>query len=678
MTISSEIRTAGPFTGDSIATAFPFSFKVFKVTELIVVRTDLSNNDVTLTYGTDYSVTLNADQNASPGGTITYKVASVTAALPTGYKLNATSDIDNLQPMALTNNGGFFPKVLNDSADRLTIMVQQLVRAVNSSLKFPLSDGTGLNANLPNKASRLGKYLGFDGTTGEPTVLDGTAVNGPYYTPTSSSTPPAGMGIYAPSASMLGIAALGALALAVTNPASAVTNWEFSGQAATSPISYVKVSAKSATQNYVGMMFDTKGTTTTGSQYSNSKEEAGTYTTGDYTFKINGAKALRITDTWWNPNVSYGGACTTNIVLSSGAIAGGPDTTAVIGCESSIYKRDGSGSASGTAIQYQALGPTSQHHFVNNGYINLTISGGANPSGVNDTYCQSAYITISGVPVGSASTGVAISNQSSYNTNAPHMVFYSSQAGDMYFLTDNIATPLFRMYRTASAVNNVYSKAAITGAPAYLGAMGETNSPLGLTSNGNGDVRLCTNALAQAQAIIKHTANAVNAITLTGSATGSNVTISVGDIGSGGDATRGINYQARGTGNGNHNFYDGGALQCQIGGGSTSTTYTAIIGGSTDAAISSQGGGSSNGLTIYTSSATGTVKILTNNTSTPVAEFLSSGLFKLTNSASFLANGTGTVTTGNLAPGTSTYVIKKWMQIVDNGGTTYSVPCYGV
>lgn len=673
MTISSEIRTAGPFTGDGVASAFPFSFKVFKATELIVVQTDTSNIDTTLTYGTQFSVTLNADQNASPGGTITYKVAGVTTPLPTGYVLNATSDVDNLQPMALTNNGGFFPKVINDSADRLTILVQQLVRAVNSAIKFPLSDGTGLSGDLPNKNARKGKYLGFDATTGLPTALDGTAVNGPTYTPTSS-TPPA-MGLYAPNASTLGIAALSALALAVTNPASAVTNWELSGQAATSPVSYVKATAK-GTPSTVGMLFDTKGTTTTGSQYSNNKEEAGTYTTGDYTFKINGAKALRITDTWWNPNVSYGGACTTNIVISSGALAGGPDTTAVIGCESSIYKRDGSGSVSGTAIQYQCLGPTSQHHFVNNGWINLTISGGANPSGVNDTYCQSAYVAIGGVPVGSASTGVVISNQSTYNASAPHFVFYNSGAGDMYFLTDNIATPLFRMYRTASAVNNLYSKAAVAGAPAYLGAMGETNSPLGLTSNGTGNVGLYTNALATLQMQVTHTGSAVNVLSITGSTTGNNVDITVGGPSS--DASRGINIKTKGSSSTNINFYDAGAIQCQIGGGSTSTTYMAINGGSSGAALSSQGGGSSNGLTIYTSSSTGSVKILTNNTSTPVAEFLSSGLFKLTNSASFLANGTGTVTTGNLAPGTSSYVIKKWMQIVDNGGTTYSIPCYGV
>lgn len=171
MTISSEIRTAGPFTGNGVATGGPFTFKVFSATELTVVETNTSGVDRELVYGTDFSVSLNADQNASPGGTINYLIAGVGPSLiPTGYKLNATSSVDNLQPVALTNNGGFYPKVINDALDRVTILIQQVLRAVNASLKFPLSDGTGISSELPNKAARLNKVLAFDGTTGAPVV----------------------------------------------------------------------------------------------------------------------------------------------------------------------------------------------------------------------------------------------------------------------------------------------------------------------------------------------------------------------------------------------------------------------------------------------------------------------------------------------------------------------------
>ena len=102
MTISSQTRQAGPFTGNGATTAFPFAFKVFTAADLVVVRTDLSGADSALVLGTDYSVTLNADQNANPGGTITLPVA-----LATGFKLTATSGLENLQPTDLTNQGGF-------------------------------------------------------------------------------------------------------------------------------------------------------------------------------------------------------------------------------------------------------------------------------------------------------------------------------------------------------------------------------------------------------------------------------------------------------------------------------------------------------------------------------------------------------------------------------------------
>lgn len=163
MTISSQTRQAGPFTGNGATTAFPFAFKVFTAADLVVVRTDLSGADSTLVLGTDYSVTLNADQNANPGGTITLPVA-----LATGFKLTATSGLENLQPTDLTNQGGFYPAVINNALDRLTILVQQLANGLARSIKFPISDGTDGDTTMPGKDLRKGRVLAFHETTGNP------------------------------------------------------------------------------------------------------------------------------------------------------------------------------------------------------------------------------------------------------------------------------------------------------------------------------------------------------------------------------------------------------------------------------------------------------------------------------------------------------------------------------
>lgn len=164
MTISNTIRTAGPYIGNDVTTAFPFYFKIFKTADLLVVQTDVATGVATsLVLNSGYTVTLNPDQNANPGGT-----ATLPAALASGKTLVLTSSLDYLQPLDITNGGGFYPAVLNAALDRLTIFCQQLFSLASRSLKLPLSD-TGMNTELPSAASRANKLLGFD-STGRPIV----------------------------------------------------------------------------------------------------------------------------------------------------------------------------------------------------------------------------------------------------------------------------------------------------------------------------------------------------------------------------------------------------------------------------------------------------------------------------------------------------------------------------
>lgn len=136
MTINSTIRKAGPFIGNGTASSFPFTYKVFQASDLEVVRLDQSTNvQTTLQLTTDYTVVLNQDQDSNPGGTVTL----VAGALATGYTLTMTSDVPNLQPTDLTNQGGFYPEVINDSLDRATIQIQQLQEQGDRTLRLPLS-----------------------------------------------------------------------------------------------------------------------------------------------------------------------------------------------------------------------------------------------------------------------------------------------------------------------------------------------------------------------------------------------------------------------------------------------------------------------------------------------------------------------------------------------------------
>lgn len=147
MSISNTTRKAGPYTGNGSTTGFPFSFKVFSASDVLVVRTDTLGAESNLVLNTDYTVALNADQDANPGGTVT-----ATTAPAVDYLIIITSQVQNLQPVTLTNQGAFYPKVINDALDRLTILVQQTAESISRSLKMAISAPVNVNPQLPSPA----------------------------------------------------------------------------------------------------------------------------------------------------------------------------------------------------------------------------------------------------------------------------------------------------------------------------------------------------------------------------------------------------------------------------------------------------------------------------------------------------------------------------------------------
>lgn len=169
MTISSNTRIA-QFVGNG-SSVFGFTFKVFSASDLLVVKTNTTTGaNTTLVLNTDYTVTLYGDQNTNPGGNVT-----TTASVDSGYNLTITSSIENLQPTDLSNQGGFYPSVINDSLDRSTIQIQQLASDMSRSLRAPVSDSATLDMELPSAAQRANSFLSFD-ASGEPTVTDISSV----------------------------------------------------------------------------------------------------------------------------------------------------------------------------------------------------------------------------------------------------------------------------------------------------------------------------------------------------------------------------------------------------------------------------------------------------------------------------------------------------------------------
>lgn len=160
MTISStDDPRAGPFNGNGSQTAFPFLFKAFSKNDLLVVRTDADGLESTLVLDSDFSVALNGDQDANPGGTVTYPISG--SALPTGETLTIVSDLDFTQTTDITTGGGFYPQVVENALDRVTMLVKQVNSAVRRSLRLAVSTPNDVDTTLP--APEADAILGWKG-----------------------------------------------------------------------------------------------------------------------------------------------------------------------------------------------------------------------------------------------------------------------------------------------------------------------------------------------------------------------------------------------------------------------------------------------------------------------------------------------------------------------------------
>lgn len=135
MTIASTARKAGPLLGNGSATTFSFGFKVFATGDVKVAIANSAGVETVLTEGADYTVTLNANQETSPGGTVTYPVSG--PPLPTGSVLSIIGDLDYDQPLDLPSGGNFSPLALENQLDRATMQIQQLKEQVDRSAKLP-------------------------------------------------------------------------------------------------------------------------------------------------------------------------------------------------------------------------------------------------------------------------------------------------------------------------------------------------------------------------------------------------------------------------------------------------------------------------------------------------------------------------------------------------------------
>lgn len=131
-------RLAGPFTSEG-QSRLPFGFLIFEKTDVYVATADDPEAQARiLVYGQDYSVEMNSDQTATPGGTVV-----LTTPIVKGNIFVVGSAVAYTQNMQLTNYSRFPPEIINEAMDRVVVQIQQLVECLGRTLSVPpTSDST--------------------------------------------------------------------------------------------------------------------------------------------------------------------------------------------------------------------------------------------------------------------------------------------------------------------------------------------------------------------------------------------------------------------------------------------------------------------------------------------------------------------------------------------------------
>lgn len=154
MTISTT-SNAVVAQGNGLTTSFSFTFPVPNNSELFVYYTD-TTGAVTLLNPNTYSVT---GIGSAVGGAVTYPLSG--SPIATGTSLTIQRVVTYQQLTDLVNQSGYYPNVVENALDYLTMQTQQLAQQLALAITVPLS-ASPKNLVLPAASARANQLVGFD------------------------------------------------------------------------------------------------------------------------------------------------------------------------------------------------------------------------------------------------------------------------------------------------------------------------------------------------------------------------------------------------------------------------------------------------------------------------------------------------------------------------------------
>ena len=141
------------YTGNAVASVFPYAFKIFANTEIEVDKILISTQEVeTLTLTTDYTV---SGVGESTGGNVTLTAGALSAL----YKLTIKRVLPLTQLVDFIENDSAPAETFEQAYDRDTMIAQQLQETVDRCFKLKVYS-TGITVSIPDPVGD--EYLGWN------------------------------------------------------------------------------------------------------------------------------------------------------------------------------------------------------------------------------------------------------------------------------------------------------------------------------------------------------------------------------------------------------------------------------------------------------------------------------------------------------------------------------------
>lgn len=144
------------YLGNGVATQFSYNFKIIDQTQMVVELTLLSTGAITTLNDSQYSVT----GIGTDGGVVTYPLSG--SPLASTYSITIRREVALTQDTVFTNQTTYYPDVVEQTFDVLTMEVQQVQDEVDRALVLGPTDidGSGSYRANGNRIQDLGAPTG--------------------------------------------------------------------------------------------------------------------------------------------------------------------------------------------------------------------------------------------------------------------------------------------------------------------------------------------------------------------------------------------------------------------------------------------------------------------------------------------------------------------------------------